>query len=437
MRPDGAVDITARLDHGRAGREDVAEGQAAPTAPVRPISGAHVVWVLLLASTVPWRKGVYFDGGLDSVVVGKAALSIAALVLAAVLARRSMANLRVPALPILLLGAYLAVTVVGGYASDQLAPAAVLAVRVSILIVTIIFLFTRYAPYAVARSFIHVVAVVTIVATVTGVPTLASGRLAGSLPPLDPNELALMASLCLVWTFAKMLRGTESALDLMMVIASAGVVLLTQSRASLGALCFAVLLMALRTTALSRRSFALTALLAPGIAYVAFGTDVLSSVFLRGGTQGLTTLSNRTIAWDAALTTDRDPWQTWFGEGLSQKKISVPGQWWNTQLLDSSWVSALVQGGLIGLALVLLLVLVTLVQAAFSPRRTGAVWLGVLALLVGRAFLESGLFDSTTSFAALLVAVFGSYIAAGSSGSVATDPSVAQVTDGRSLELSH
>ncbi len=110
----------------------------------------------------------------------------------------------------------------------------------------------------------------------------------------------------------------------------------------------AFLAMVFRTTALRTRTFVLLAFRLPGLVYLALGTDVLSSVLNRGGGEQVATLSNRTIAWQAAFNLNRDVWQTWFGQGLAQKKISVPGQWWDTQLLDSSWISALVQGGYLG-----------------------------------------------------------------------------------------
>ena len=69
---------------------------------------------------------------------------------------------------------------------------------------------------------------------------------------------------------------------------------------------------------------------------------------------------------------DRDVRQTWFGQGLAQKKISVAGQWWDTQLLDSSWISAVVQGGYLGVGLVVVLGAWTVINAAFSRRSEGS-----------------------------------------------------------------
>jgi hypothetical protein len=167
--------------------------------------------------------------------------------------------------------------------------------------------------------------------------------------------------------------------------------------------------MCFRITALKKRTFLLIALSLPGVAYLALGTDVLSSVLLRGGGQQVATLSNRTIAWEAAFNLNRDVWQTWFGQGLAQKKINVPGQYWETQLLDSSWISALVQGGYLGAGLVIVLGIATLGYAAFSSRAKGAAWLGLAVLTTLGGFLESGLFDGSLQFMVFFVTALGAF----------------------------
>ena len=112
--------------------------------PSRAVVGAHLVWVLLLAATIPWRKNVYYEGGVDTVVLAKAALSVLALALAIYFARDRLRDLDVPGSPVLMLLAYLAVTIVGGDASGQLSAAVVLAVRVAILAFTVVFLAARF-----------------------------------------------------------------------------------------------------------------------------------------------------------------------------------------------------------------------------------------------------------------------------------------------------
>lgn len=372
------------------------------------VSGTHIVWALLIAATIPWRKGVYFEGGLDTVVLAKAALSLIALGVAIHLSQHARGFAAVPIAPPLTILTYVAVTIIGGFAHGTFMAAAIVGVRIAILCCAITLLMLRYEAYFVLRSLVHVLGILAISAAVSGLAMGTTERLGGVIPPMNPNELAFMATMCFLWLFSKMLQCWESPRDLVLAAVFLGIVVMTGSRASLAAVCVAIIVMGLRATAISRRSFVILTLVGPGMAAVLFGTDIMSSVFLRGGERGITTLANRTIAWDAAFTTNRDPWETWFGAGLAQKRIEVPGQWWTTQLLDSSWVSALIQGGLIGTAIVISFTLATLIRALVAPRAAGAIWLGIIVYVAARGVLESGLFDSTTAFMALMVTALAS-----------------------------
>lgn len=369
--------------------------------------GAHIVWLMLMATTIPWRNDVLYEGGADPVVVAKGAISIGAAAIAGVLAYRSRDSLHpIPVSPAIILSAYLMVTVVGGLADGDLAAALVVAIRVLVLLVAVYFLALRYGPKESARSLIHILAIITVAAVTTGLAGDFT-RLAGGFPPLKPNALAFFASVLCVWVMAKTLSGRDSTLDICLVVALLFVVLLTGSRTSLFALVVALVVMIPKATAVSRRAVALFAVALPCLIYLLLGTDVIQSVVMRGGEERLSTLSNRTIAWEAAFAMDRDVWQTWFGQGLAQKMIDVPGQWWDTQLLDGTWVSALVQGGILGLVLVSILSLTTVVRAVWLPRSESAVWLGLAVLTTVRGFLESGLFDSTTAFLIFAITAIG------------------------------
>jgi hypothetical protein len=369
--------------------------------------GAYVVWALLLAAVLPWRSGVYFEGGLDTVVIAKAVLSLIALAVAFLQLDPRRQRGRAAAFPVVVLVVYLAVTCVGGMINGTLAAAAVVASRVLILCVAVACLVSRHSAFEAMRALVGILGVVTVVATLSGLPALTKGRLHGVLPPLNPNELALFATVCCLWVFAKMLQGKERAHELLFLTMCVGVIVLTGSRTALGALTLALVVGALRLRALTRRSFVTFAALIPAVVFIVLETDLLSSLLQRGGEQGVQTLSNRTIAWEAALSADRGTLERLFGAGLTQKRIEVPGQWWTSQLLDSSWISALVQGGLIGAALVALLVAATILRAAGQPGERATFWLVATACLAARGFLESGLFDSSVSFLVLLVAALG------------------------------
>lgn len=381
-----------------------------PTPPPagRRVTTAHVVWVMLIAATIPWRNDTFYEGGADPVVLAKAAISLMALALSAWVFHRTPHRHPVPAAPVLMLSAYLAVTVIGALANEDLPAGLVVAVRVAILIVSLCLVAAAFGPMHLMRSLVHVLGVLVILSTMSGLAYF-SGRLGGVLPPLKPNALAFVTAVVCIWLLAKVLAGRDATWELFAIGGCLVVVILTGSRTGLAAMVIAFVAMCFRMTALRKRTFLLIALCLPGIAYLVMGTDVLSSVLLRGGGQQVATLSNRTIAWEAALNLDRDVWQTWFGQGLAQKKISVPGQYWDTQLLDSSWISALVQGGNLGVSLVVLVGVATLAYAAFSSRAKGATWLGLAVLTTLGGFLESGLFDGSIQFMVFVVTALGAF----------------------------
>lgn len=396
--------VAALVGTGRRAEELSAD----PAAPHQSLHVAHVVWVLLVAATVPWRSGTFYSGGADPVVLGKAALSVLALGIAGWAAVRKVPRLPVPAAPGLLLVPYLAVTVIGGIANDAAAPSIVVAVRVAILMATVCLLAAVYPVAELARTLVHVLGACVGIAVITGLGSY-SGRLAGGIPPLDPNLLALLSSVIAIWLLAKVLMAKDSLWELAALGGVFIVVVMTGSRTGIAALGAAGAAMILRMTALRMRSVSIIVLSFPPLTYLLLGTTLIASVFTRGGSEDLSNLSNRTIAWEAAGDMDRDGWQRWFGQGLAQKEISVPGQWWDTQMLDSTWVSALVQGGYLGLATVVLLMLLALAHALFAPRAVGAAWFGLLVYLALGGFLESGLFDGTVQFLVFLVAALGAF----------------------------
>jgi hypothetical protein len=183
-----------------------------------------------------------------------------------------------------------------------------------------------------------------------------------------------------------------------LVVALAGAVWLTGSRTTLATLVLACVAMAVQARRIAVPAFIAMVLAVPAAAFTVFATSAVTGLLLRGGDQNVTTLASRTIAWQSALTMDTTWWQHWFGGGLTLKHIPVSGQYWETQLLDSSWVSALVQAGLLGIGVAALWVLTTTGAALRSGRPWRPLWVGLLIFTVLRSLLESGMFDASTSF---------------------------------------
>lgn len=356
-----------------------------------------VVTFFLVAGTVVWRQGDLFTGGVDPVVVAKAMLSLLALALSWRMAARSAAPRPRGTGSLWILLLLLAVTIFGALTNGTLAASAVVAVRVIVLAVTLHLLLRSQPALAVVSGLVWSGGAIALVAAVTGLPTLSRGRLDGGLPPLNPNGMALLAGVVVLAVLWQIVLGKTRWYLWLIAIGFLGIAWLTGSRTAMIMLLPAALLMIVQ---IRRPSSALVGGLLATVAVVvpaAIWTGAITSFLGRNGT-GTSTLDSRYIAWSAAFSWAGDSWQRYFGGGLSVKMIPVTGQWWQTQLLDSSWVSALVQGGLIGLLLAALWVLWVLRGALLTPRPYRILFLGLLVFVVGRSFLESGLFDATPEF---------------------------------------
>jgi hypothetical protein len=131
-------------------------------------------------------------------------------------------------------------------------------------------------------------------------------------------------------------------------------------------------------------------------------TDALEHFGTRGGTSSIESAGSRIIAWNAVLDMDRTAMQTLFGEGLAGKLIPVTGQFWTAQIMDSSWFSAFLQAGLIGVLLLIALVIYAAAQALRNARPVNDLFLALVVFIVVRSIFESGLLDASMSFLAFI-----------------------------------
>lgn len=378
----------------------------APAVAVRPSRlsrvrfplGPYFVFVVLIGATIPWRSKTYFLGGIDPVVVIKGLLSLFALGCAVLIAfNRPTRELRSG--PVVFLLLYLGITVVGAWSTGYLVPAAIIVIRVLVIATTIILLSRTFEGTTLLAGLVAALATYALVGAVTGAGSLAEGRLSGRMPPLHPNELASISAIALLWCLWRILNGRDTWVHLVAVPLATAILIATASRTPLAAVAVGAVLVVVHARAVRTRTLVVALVMAPALWWVLVGTDFVRNLLLRGDDPAqLTTLSNRTIAWQAAFAPKSSPWLNWFGGGLPMKRIEVPGQPWETQILDSSWVSALVQGGYLGLVLCALWMLTSLFATANSPLPLRAIQLAFLVYLTLRGFLESGLFDASTSF---------------------------------------
>lgn len=381
----------------QVGVRSVGRGDLGPTgAAQRWLS--RVIVLLLVSSTVTWRRGVYFSGGVDPVVAAKAGLLLLAIALA-VLARKNLSGQRyVGGRTIAFLVLYVGIATFGSVAAGQAGPSLVLGARLLMLGAAIVLLLQAYPPKIVLEAVFFGVAVVGAVAVMTGLLSQdGEERLHGGLPPLHPNELALMSCICLLGLAWLWFEERGRLWHLLVAAAALATLWSSGSRTSLFALAVAVMIMLFMGRTLRPQVAVVGALLMPVAFYLAFFTGMLSSYFERGA-ENIGTLNARTIAWSAALTFPDTAWERWFGSGLAQRKIPVVGQYWDVQGLDSSWVSALIQGGIAGLILLLVWTCTVLVASFSAAPMLRRLLVPATIFILGRSVLESGLLESSLVF---------------------------------------
>jgi hypothetical protein len=354
------------------------------------------VALLLVVATVGWRRGEYFTGSLDPVVGAKAALSVLALAMAFLLAQ-SARRRRLGTGSLWWLGVVLGCSLFGALAAGQLLAGGAVAVRVAILGATVHFLLRAAPAVRVVTSLATACGTVAVVAAVTGLPSLADGRLAGGIPALSPNEMALLAGIVLLHLAWRTVLGEAS-----WRAAGAGVVFLavlwaTESRTGLLMVLLGIAVMAGQIRR-PRVGLVVGSLVLGALALlVAVGTGAVAAYVARDG-EGISTLESRFIAWRAAVDLPTSSWQEVFGAGLAMKVIPIEGQFWDEQPLDSSWVSLLVQTGVLGLVVAACWALWVARGALRAPYAHRVLFTGLLVFLVGRSLVESGLFDATPAF---------------------------------------
>jgi len=99
----------------------------------------------------------------------------------------------------------------------------------------------------------------------------------------------------------------------------------------------------------------------------------------------------------------RPPLQTLFGQGIATKFVPIEGHYWHTQVLDSSWFSAFVQAGMIGVVIAFVFVTYAATQALRNARPAKDLWLALVVLVGCRSIFESGLLDASMSFIVFMV----------------------------------
>jgi hypothetical protein len=378
---------------------------------------------LVLLTALPWSRGTLFSGAVDITVLAKAAIGVSSFFLVFLIPGQGWQANLIPSTPAILVLAYLAITVVGGAQVGKPLPSLITAGHVVILLAVLALLAARVSRHNFLFGAVFAAVLIAVCGAVTGLGLMAAdGRLRGGFPALSPNEMARLLGFVLVCLGAYYLDETRLGIRatgsqpapsiwrlagfLVTAAILSGGILLTGSRTSLAAFGMASVLVITFTRRASLLAWAAVFVGGAGALGVAGYSSVLSDLATRND---VGTLSNRTIAWQAALAFPESQWERLVGTGLSTKSVPVSARFRNEQILDSSWVSALVQAGYLGTVLIALFALVTLIIAWRSPHRALTGSLATCFLLM--SVLESGLLDATSLFVLYLVVVLFAGIA--------------------------
>ncbi|MHA6693435.1 O-antigen ligase family protein [Homoserinimonas sp. A520] len=367
------------------------------TTPTLPILVS--TWFLLVLSVVSWRPDTLYAGGADPVVITKALVTLTAFLCALAIYHRYRMHARVGIRSFSFLIAIVAVSCLGALAAGDPVPSLVLAVRIILVAATVYTLTCTTTPLDLLRSLLIAMGILGLIGAVTGIPEfLSEGRLAGGIPAMRPNELAGLAAPPLVGLAIEVTRSGLRTHTAVLMLTFSVIVLATGSRTTLFVAVLAIILAIMLSWPLPHSAGIVLILLAPVIYTIVAFTDFVAQVAVRGqNLQELATLSSRTIAWQAVLDIPMDTWHKWIGAGLAVKTVEVDQRWWETQVLDSSWVSVLSQTGIIGLVLVFVWVFLTLVESARSPQLRNLTF-PLLVLLLVRSVAENGLVESSVIF---------------------------------------
>ena len=219
------------------------------------------------------------------------------------------------------------------------------------------------------------------------------GRLSGVIWPIPPPQVAhyaaTAAGLVVVLWFGGMLRGKVT-----LYTAGAAVVMLilTHTRTALIGMIAGILVagLSLITVKPRVRKFFASAGAVAGVSIITV-SSFLTTWLARGeGANQISSLTGRTNVWDPLLSYPRTRFQELFGFGLSNSSF-------NGLAIDSNWLSAYQEQGILADFLSGGILLFLLVVAYFQPRgvkRALALFLIVYCLIA--SFTEDGFTDATS-----------------------------------------
>lgn len=366
-----------------------------------------VLFLFVVVSVVPWRRGDIYSGGADSVVIAKALVGIVGFGLAFLVHRRSRMTGRmtgrVGVRSLSLFAGIVIISTIGAAAAGNTSTALVLTIRIILVAATVVVI-TELAPRnVVLGTLLAALGAVAVVSAVTGAAQgLTGGRLSGGIPQMAPNVLAGLAAPPAIGLAADIVRRGIRPTNSVLIVVQLAIVFATGSRTTLIVAVIGIALALIYGKRVAMSTAIATIIAAPLLYLLVTFTDTVGTALTRGQTvEQISTLSQRTVAWQAVLATPFDSWAKWIGVGLAAKTVAVQAAWRDVQVLDSSWVSVIAQAGIIGTVLLIVWITITTVESA-RDHELRALAVPLVALLIIRSFTENGLIESSPTFMILL-----------------------------------
>jgi hypothetical protein len=230
---------------------------------------------------------------------------------------------------------------------------------------------------------------------------LAGNRLSGLLWPMPPTQVADFAATTIGLVVVLWFCGLTSKRLTLIVVSVAGVILiLTHARTELFGMILGIVVASLSLFAVNARVRKFYA--GAGLVLLIVITTLsgfLTTWLARGQEEDqLSSFTGRTEVWGPLLAFPRDRFHEVVGFGLSNKSF-------NGLPIDSNWLAAYWDLGLIGVGLCAALLLFVLVDAYFQPSGPQrALALFIVIYLLVRSFIETGLTDASSNLLALTLA---------------------------------
>ena len=224
---------------------------------------------------------------------------------------------------------------------------------------------------------------------------LEAGRLQGIVWPMQTTQLAHCAAVAagiaaVLWLSEAM--GWRLAVAI--VVPCTTVLLMTHTRTAMVALLSGLVVAVFELFFRRRRARRTLAVIsACAVVAVLVLSPALSHWFTRGqSSTSFAQLSGRTVVWSQLLRAPTPTVQRWLGSGLSNNSF-------NGAPIDNSWLAAYQDQGIVGDAVIGLMLLSILLGAVMRPRAPGrALALFVLTFCVISSFTEVGLGDASIYF---------------------------------------